>query len=75
MTKYPIESGVPIPKTRDTTMKKYPIDKLDAGESILFPKSDRPKVQVMVTGYKKRTNKEFTVRLVSNDECRVWRIK
>lgn len=70
-----IDKGVPLPKKRQPTIAQYPIDKLDVKESILFPKEHRNRVQVLVTNYKKRSGKEFTVRVVDDKNCRVWRVK
>lgn len=72
---YKIDKDVPVPEPIDPVGNRVPIDSLDVGDSILFPLEERPKVQVYASRLKKEKNKEFTVRLINPNECRIWRIK
>ncbi len=71
---FSIDSGVPVPPERISVFGQYPINKLEVGESILFPRTDRDRVQVSASQLKKRTGKTFTVRVMDSENCRVWRV-
>jgi hypothetical protein len=75
MTKVPVdyrvETGVPVPV--EVASKSIPIGNLDVGESILFPKARRAYVQTKASRLKKSDGMEFTVRVVDDKHCRVWR--
>lgn len=70
---YTIDSGVPLPPERMGVLRVYPIDKLEVGESILFPREDRAKVQIGASQLKKRSGKTFTVRVMDDKNVRIWR--
>lgn len=70
-----IDTGVPLPPERRSTLGDYPINKLEVNESILFPREDRDRVQISASQLKKRTGRVFTVRVMDKDNCRIWRIK
>lgn len=67
---YSIDSGVPLPNS-----EPVPLDKLEIGDSILFPGDKRNNVQSMASRLKKKTDKEFRIRKMDDENCRVWRIK
>lgn len=69
--KYTIDKGVPIPIRRET--KSVPISKLEVGESIVFPLSQRPAVQSNAS--RKKGDREYTISKINDKECRVWRTK
>lgn len=68
---YTIDSGVPIP----VRTAPLPLDELKVGESVLFPIKRRGAIQGRASSIKKSTNKEFTVKRVSDTEARIWRTK
>jgi hypothetical protein len=65
-----IDSGIPAPERAS-----YPYDSLQVGDSFLFPVSKRGSVQSRVNRMKREQGKEFTVKKMDKDTCRVWRIK
>jgi hypothetical protein len=69
---YPVDKDVPIP---DASRATVPIDTLEPGESILFPSEERNNVQSRASHLKRQKNKEFTIRMVDDSSCRVWRVK
>lgn len=64
-----IDSGVPVP------LGRYPILELKVGDSFLFPISKRPSVQSRANKIKSETGREFTVKKMDEDSCRIWRTK
>lgn len=68
---YTPDKGVPVPVHRATV----PISELKSGESLLFSIKDRGKVQSLASSLKKSRGKEFTVKRVSDTQCRIWRTK
>jgi hypothetical protein len=68
-----IESDVPIPVRVEPF--KIPLEEMEVGQSIAFDIAYRPAVQTKATRFGKRAGKEFTVRKVSDTQCRVWRTK
>ena len=70
---YNIDSSVPAPPERHGVLATYPINKLEVGDSILFPRTDRDRVQISASQLKKRTGKNFTVRIMDKENCRIWR--
>lgn len=69
---YQVDKGVPIPVSRRPGL---PLNELEVDESILFPKERRSYVQTRASKVAKETGKEFTVRVVDDTNCRVWRTK
>lgn len=69
---YSIDSGVPVPEDRYT---RIPLTKLGVGDSILFPVSKRTSVASLASRYKKDTGKEFTIKKMDDNNCRVWRTR
>jgi len=72
---YKVDKDIPLPEPLPTSGTAIPLDSLDVEDSILFPSSERPKVQTMASRLKKEKSKEFTVRIVDDVSCRVWRTK
>lgn len=73
MSKIPIvtiDSGVPTP-----ARAHYPIEQLKVGESFLFPANKRASVQARASRIKADTGREYTVKKMDKDNCRIWRIK
>jgi hypothetical protein len=68
------EESVPTPKPRRVRYH-IPVKDLEVGQSILFPKTERYYVATTASNMKKKTGKEFTVRAVDTDNCRIWRTK
>ena len=65
-----IDTGVPVPERA-----KYPVRELKVGDSFLFPADKRDSVQPLASKIKVETGREFTIRKMDNDTCRIWRIK
>lgn len=72
---YKIEKDIPVPESKGGGVGKVPLDTLEVGESILFPATERNRVQSLATRTKKRTGREFVVRVADDVSCRVWRTK
>lgn len=70
ITPYVIDTGVPVPEDSNIPV---PIDKLEVGESIVFPLKDRGTVQSRASNYKKRQGKVFIIKKEDKDSARVWR--
>lgn len=70
--KYDVDAGVPIPVRRK---KRPPLDEMRIGDSIVFPTMLRSSVQSYASIMKRKTQKEFTIKKLSAEECRIWRIK
>lgn len=71
---YEIEKDVAIPEIkRGVTI--VPISKLEVGESIMFPLQSRNSVASYASKLKAKFGKEFTVRQIGDDKCRIWRTK
>lgn len=68
-----IEEDVPIPEDKPSFTAQ--IIGLNVGESFMFPKSNRPSVQSIASKVKAASKKEFVVRIVDADNCRIWRKK
>lgn len=67
-----IEEDVPIPDKPTFTAQMIA---LEVGESFVFPKSKRASVQSIASKIKTDGKKEFTIRVLDDDTCRVWRQK
>lgn len=67
---YNIEKDVPIPE-----QKGVPIEKLEVGESLTFDEAKRNSVQTKASTLKAKEYKEFTVRSIEGNQCRIWRTK
>lgn len=68
---YKVDKGVPIPVRPGVV----PLSSLEVNDSILFPVEDRARIQSYASQTKRRTGKEFTIKKVSDSQCRVWRTK
>lgn len=67
---FKIEKNVPIPVARGR--RKYPLHKMEVGDSFQFPEGDLAKVSSAVRLYGIRHGMKFTV---SSLERRCWRIE
>ena len=65
-----IDTGIPVPDS-----VSYPFEHLEVGDSFLVPIDKRASVASLATKYGQKTNTEFAVRKVSEDNVRVWRTK
>lgn len=70
--RYEVEDSVPIPVHR-APYNAVPLSELEVGESILFPRADRSKVQTQASRLKKAKKGVFTIRVIDESHCRVWR--
>lgn len=74
MAEIKIEKGIPIP-TRPPRPLKYPLDKMEIGDSFFVPNKKRETMRVQITEAQKRLwPKRFTVRAVTGGGVRVWRV-
>lgn len=67
---YQIDSGVPIPQG---SFGRIPIADLEIGDSFLFPIEKRRSVQTIASRVKKDTGRDFTIKKMDDNTCRVWR--
>jgi len=71
-----IEKNVPMPEGRVSRATDYPFADMTVGDSIAYPIAERQRVaNVIYQRYHKKGEKRFTVRIVSDSEIRVWRIR
>jgi hypothetical protein len=78
--RYEIEKDVPIPERteRRGRPRKYPLDKLEVGDSFKFPSEEWASLRSCIRFYKrKNTNTQFVIFRVKEEEnmMRCWRIK
>ena len=66
-----IESSEPIPVRIEHSV---PLEKLEVGQSILFPLVLRANVQSKASRVKRMTGKNFTIKKLNDKSARVWRI-
>lgn len=71
---YNVDKDVPLPPKRQDVLGQYALRELEVGESILFPVADRTRVSVAASTLKKKTGKDFTIRIVDTDSARIWRV-
>ena len=67
-----IDSGVPVPEGAG---QRFPVDKLEVGESILFPLVKRKSVSSIANRLKRQTGKKFTVKKMDDKHARIWRVE
>lgn len=67
---FKIEKNVPIPVARGR--RKYPLHKMEVGDSFQFPKEDSAKVSAAAWVYGSRHGMKFTVSI---SERRCWRVE
>jgi hypothetical protein len=76
MIKYKISSDFPIPPpTSKGHKRRYPLDKMEVGDSFLVPKAEERTIRNAVYLWASRHNKKFTIRTLDNGTIRCWRIK
>lgn len=68
---YQIDRGVPLPGERLGPR----LSKLEVGDSIEFELYRRPTVQSYASRVKRDTDKEFTIKKISDVSARIWRTK
>lgn len=71
MTEVHIDKGVPVPR-RSAVL---PWGSMAVGDSVVFDRRRQGTVASYASVLKKRTGKEFTIKTISDTECRLWRIK
>jgi hypothetical protein len=75
MTKIPVfsvDNDVPVPEEREGS--SVPMQTLEVGESILFPIGLRRNASAKASTIKRKTGKDFTIRQIDDDNCRIWRV-
>lgn len=73
MTK--IEKNVPIPSNRLNLLDEYKLLDMGVDESVKFPIEYRSQMSVIASQQKKRRGREFTIRKINDNFCRIWRVK
>lgn len=69
-----IDKDVPVPEDQESLNDQFPLAEMDVGDSIEFPVEYRSYVSAKASTIKRRKGLSYTVRRVSEGECRVWRI-
>lgn len=73
-----VEKGVPTPVDNDVPipMRRFSlVNTIKPGESFVFPREERPKIQSYASVLKKRYNKVYTIAVIDDKDCRIWRLK
>lgn len=72
---FKIESGVPIPSTARGGRTKYPLDRLQVGNSFFVPMSDINKAKNLRSTFSARAKKKgiSIVSIADETGVRVWR--
>ncbi len=71
---YEITDAVPLPSPITNRLARFPLDRLQIGESFVVPRSDAAAVRVSISKNKARWDgRNYTTRLEANG-LRVWRI-
>lgn len=70
-----VDSDVPIPVevNQPSVREQVPIDKLKVGESVEFPRELTTALATTASRLKKQ-GKVFTIRKVTDDKARIWRV-
>ncbi len=69
-----IDKNIPIP-LKSGRLSKWPLDRMDIGDSFLFDVIDRNNVAYATSLYKRKNlGTNFTKRRVSDTQYRIWRI-
>ena len=71
---YKVEKDVPIPEPKKRS-GVVPLSSLGVGESVEFPANLRRNVASSASRIKRKEGKDFTIRIVDEENCRVWRTK
>lgn len=71
MNEYKLESGHEMPLTQGNI---YPFKEMEVGDSFTFPLEKRHSIQ-SIASRQKAEGKVFRVKKISDEECRIWRIK
>lgn len=69
--KYTMDKGVPVPVRKVS----LPIRAMEVGDSFAFNINDRNTAQSRASILKKQLGREYTVKRISEGECRIWRTK
>jgi len=72
---FEIEKNVPVQPKYFGRGISYPLQNMEIGDSFLAPITKLKSLYAWCSNYGKKHGKKFTVRTVSPDEVRVWRIK
>lgn len=70
---YQVEDSVPVPVR--ITEPKLNLVGLEIGQSIAFPRARRNNVQSYASALKRRKAMEFTISIIDEQNCRIWRVK
>lgn len=70
---FTIDTHVPIPE-HQADWGTLPLGRMKVGDSFLFPVTQRGTVQSKASLLKRRDGNKFTVKQVSEDECRIWKV-
>lgn len=71
-----VEKNIPLtPRNNGHRPRLYPLDRMEIGDSFTFEEWRRQRVSASASGYAKETGARFTIRRVSDEYCRCWRLK
>lgn len=71
-----IDKDIPLPPDDNRGRKmKYPFPLMEVGDSILLGTCRRSSASSIAHRYAAKTDKKFTMRTVTPDSIRIWRVK
>lgn len=70
---YIIEKNIPLLEPVSGRLERYPLSKMEVGDSFVAPVEMRNRIASAMTNYKKKTGRQFVLRRVEHG-VRVWRI-
>ena len=72
---FKIEKNISIDDFKSRRVpEKYPFSRMSIGDSFSFPISMRDKIDGAARKSGKLNNTAFSIRTVSDEECRIWRV-
>ena len=75
-TKYKIENGVPMPKSGQGQICKYPFAEMKVGDSFAVAAGDLEKIRTAASYFGRRIERKYAVRRIDpiKGDYRCWRI-
>ena len=71
-----VEKNMPMPpRLNGHRPRLYPLDRMEVGDSFAFEEWLRQRISASTSSYDKKTGAVFTIRRVSDEYCRCWRLK
>lgn len=69
---YYISHGVELPP--EYAGPEYPFDRMEPGDSFVFPYEKRSSVQTLCSLQKRKFDRTYRVQRINQHECRCWRV-